>query len=185
MNTTSPVDCPAWKKLEAHAGGWRDAKLAELRSSDAARGERLIAEAPGVRLDYSRQRVGSLTLALLAKLAAERGFDEWRAALFSGQAINTTENRAATHIALRADESAPKAVQDSLTQMVVLATHIRNKRTNRIRRFSRSNTQRRALWESRLGTTVRRTSWPRSRSCLKMQCAGPRNRAEPRADPRQ
>ena len=111
MNTTSPVDCPAWKKLEVHAGGWRDAKLAELRSSDPARGQRLIAEAPGVRLDYSRQRVGSLTLALLSRLAAERGFDEWRAALFAGAKINTTEDRAVTHIALRTGEAASKLLE--------------------------------------------------------------------------
>lgn len=128
MNTISPVDCPAWKKLEVHAGGWRDAKLAELRSSDAARGQRLIAEAPGVRLDYSRQRVGSLTLALLAKLAAERGFDEWRSALFSGQAINTTENRAAAHAAQRAGDGAPNEVQLNLRRMFELCNAIREKR---------------------------------------------------------
>ena len=53
------------------------------------------AEAPGVRYDYSRQRLGAMTLRLLAHLAAERGFSEWREALFAGSAINTTENRAA------------------------------------------------------------------------------------------
>ena len=129
MNTTSPIDCPAWKKLEAHAGSWRNASLAELRASDPARSLRLIAEAPGLRLDYSRQRIGGLTLRLLAQLAAERGFDAWRAALFAGKKINTTEGRAAGHTALRAGEAAPKEVRDVLLRMNNLASKIRGERT--------------------------------------------------------
>ena len=101
MNTTSPLECPAWKKLEAHAETWRKARLDELLAGDSGRARELIAEAPGVQLDYSRQRVGALTLRLLIQLAAERGFDEWRAALFAGQKINATEDRAVTHMALR------------------------------------------------------------------------------------
>ena len=125
MNTTSPADCPAWKKLEAHADTWRKAQLAELLAGDAGRVRQLIAEAPGVQLDYSRQRVGALTLRLLTQLALERGFDEWRAALFSGKKINTTENRAATHTALRANGPVP--------EMLGLANAIRNeKRYKRI-----------------------------------------------------
>ena len=102
MNTVSPLDCPAWKKLEAHAATWRGARLAELQAGDPARARLMIAEAPGVRLDYSRQRAGALTLRLLAQLAAERGFEEWRKALFAGDRINTTEDRAVTHVQLRA-----------------------------------------------------------------------------------
>ena len=123
MNTTSPLDCPAWKKLEAHADTWRTARLADLATGDAARARQLVAEAPGVHLDYSRQRVGALTLRLLAQLAAERGFDEWRAALFSGQAINTTENRAVTHTALRAEGSG--------SDFLALGKKIREKKTYR------------------------------------------------------
>jgi len=103
MNTTAPTACPAWQKLEAHAQGWRAAHLAELASGDAARAKNMVAEAPGLRLDYSRQRAGALTLKLLAQLAAERGFEEWRAALFAGGKINATEGRAAGHVALRAN----------------------------------------------------------------------------------
>jgi glucose-6-phosphate isomerase len=106
MITTAPTACPAWKKLEAHAETWRDASLAELREGDPARSQRQIAEGPGMRLDYSRQRIGGLTLRLLAQLAAERGFDEWRAALFAGEKINTTEDRAVTHMALRTGNAA-------------------------------------------------------------------------------
>jgi glucose-6-phosphate isomerase len=125
MNTTSPLDCPAWKKLEAHADSWRKAQLGELLAGDPGRTRQLIAEAPGVRLDYSRQRAGALTLRLLAQLAAERGFDEWRAALFSGAKINTTEDRAVTHTALRANGAAP--------ELLGLSSAIRNeKRYKRI-----------------------------------------------------
>jgi glucose-6-phosphate isomerase len=106
MNTVSPLDCPAWKKLEAHAATWRGARLAELQAGDPARARLMIAEAPGVRLDYSRQRAGALTLRLLAQLAAERGFDDWRRALFAGEEINDTEHRAVGHIAVRSDEAA-------------------------------------------------------------------------------
>jgi glucose-6-phosphate isomerase len=106
MNTTPPTACPAWRKLQAHAESWRGAHLGELFGGDAARARALVAEAPGVRLDYSRQRLGTLTLGLLAQLAAERGFEEWRAALFAGAKINTTEDRAAGHTSVRSDESA-------------------------------------------------------------------------------
>jgi glucose-6-phosphate isomerase len=108
MNTTSPVDCPAWKKLEAHADNWRAANLGELLAGDPARAKQMVATAPGMQLDYSRQRAGALTLRLLLQLAAERGFDAWRAALFAGERINTTEDRAVTHMALRTAGADPK-----------------------------------------------------------------------------
>ena len=106
MNTTPPNACPAWHKLEAHAESWRAARLAELLASDPARVRSMFAEAPGVRLDYSRQRAGALTLRLLAQLVAERGFEQWRAALFAGEKINNTEDRAAGHTAVRANDEA-------------------------------------------------------------------------------
>ncbi len=83
----------------------------------------MVAEAPGVQLDYSRQRAGALTLRLLAQLAAERGFDEWRSALFAGEAINSTENRAAGHIAVR-NEGVDLEVKDKkrYTRIVNLGT---------------------------------------------------------------
>ncbi len=73
MNTTPPTACSAWRKLEAHAESWRGARLADLFASDPARARMLVAEAPGLRLDYSRQRLGALTLRLLAQLAAAPG----------------------------------------------------------------------------------------------------------------
>ena len=106
MNATPPLDCLAWRKLEAHADTWRSARLAELQAGDPARARQMVAEAPGLRLDYSRQRLGALTLRLLAQLAAERGFEQWRAALFAGAKINNTEGRPVGHTAVRADQDA-------------------------------------------------------------------------------
>ena len=128
MNTTPPTECGAWRKLAAHADNWRQLQLAELAASDPARRSRMVAEAPGVRLDYSRQRVGALTLHLLAQLAAERGLEEWRAALFAGEKINTTEGRAAGHTALRAGDAAPEPVKSNLRKMLELCNTIREKK---------------------------------------------------------
>ena len=126
MNTTSPTACPAWKKLEAHAESWRGTRLAELFAGDMARARSMRAEAPGLRLDYSRQRVGALTLKLLAQLATERGFDEWRAALFAGAPINITQQLPVRHTALRAGTTAPREVRDALVQMGALAAQLRS-----------------------------------------------------------
>ena len=128
MNTRSPVECPSWAKLAQHAESWRTAHLRELFAGDPARGRLFAAEAPGVRYDYSRQRLGAITLRLLSHLAAERGFSEWREALFAGSAINTTENRAAWHTALRAGDGAPQEVKDTLGRMKELVSTIREQK---------------------------------------------------------
>lgn len=101
LPTLPPTQCKAWSDLAHHAESWRDVRLRELLGDDGTRAGQLSAQAPGLRYDFSRQRLGGLTVRLLARLAAERGFDAWREALFSGQAINSTENRAARHTALR------------------------------------------------------------------------------------
>ena len=107
MNTRSPTECPSWAKLAQHAESWRGVHLRELFAADVTRGRQFAAEAPGVRYDYSRQRLGAMTLRLLTHLAAERGFAEWREALLAGSAVNSTEKRAAWHTALRAGDAAP------------------------------------------------------------------------------
>ena len=129
MNTRSPVECPSWAKLAQHAESWRSVHLRELFASDAARGRVYAAEAPGVRYDYSRQRLGAMTVRLLTHLAAERGFAEWREALLAGSAINSTENRAAWHTALRAGDSAPQEVKDTLGRMRQLVDELRTRKT--------------------------------------------------------
>jgi glucose-6-phosphate isomerase len=128
MNTRSPLNCPSWAKLVQHAESWRTVHLRELFAADAARSRVFAAEAPGVRYDYSRQRLGAMTLRLLTHLAAERGFSEWREGLFGGSAINTTENRAAWHTALRAGDSAPQEVRDTLGKMRQLVERLRNEK---------------------------------------------------------
>jgi glucose-6-phosphate isomerase len=126
--THPPTECPAWAKLAAHAEGWRDTHLAELFRHDAGRGARCGAQAPALLLDYSRQRLGALTLRLLAQLAAERGLQAWRGALFDGAPINSTEKRAVRHAALRAGEGAPAEVKGTLARMRALAAGLRGVR---------------------------------------------------------
>src|SRR5574340_1277901 len=105
MNTTSPTQCEAWSRLALHAESWRTVHLRELFANDVARSVQFAAEAPGLRYDYSRQRLGAMTLRLLAHLAQERGFYEWREALLAGKHVNDTEDRAAWHTALRAPDA--------------------------------------------------------------------------------
>ena len=110
-NTTPPTECKSWASLAHHAESWRAVQLRELFASDVARAVQFVAEAPGLRLDYSRQRLGAMTLRLLSHLAVDRGLPEWRDALLSGKKINSTEDRAAWHTALRAGGSLPPEVQ--------------------------------------------------------------------------
>jgi glucose-6-phosphate isomerase len=124
VNTVPPTECPAWAKLAAHAGSWREAKLVDLFANDARRGAQCVAHAPGLELDYSRQRVGALTLSLLTQLAAERGFADWRRALLAGDALNNSEGRAARHMALRARDAAPPEVKQMLARMGALAADL-------------------------------------------------------------
>jgi glucose-6-phosphate isomerase len=128
LNTLSPTDCPAWPKLSHHAEGWRDVHLRDLFANDVARSTQFVAEAPGLRYDYSRQRLGAITLRLLSNLAAERGLPEWREALLSGKPVNTSEKRAAWHTALRAGSSAPKEVRETLLRVRQLTNELRAKK---------------------------------------------------------
>jgi len=91
----------AWKALERHRGELADVHLRELFAADPSRGERIVAEAEGVYLDYSKQRVTDETLGLLVALAGESGVAERRDAMFAGKPINVTEGRAVLHVALR------------------------------------------------------------------------------------
>jgi glucose-6-phosphate isomerase len=127
MNTTPPTACPSWTALAAHAEASRDAHLRELFAADAERRAHFTVQAAGVRFDYSRQRLGAMTLRLLAHLADERGFGEWREALLSGKPINNTENRAAWHTALRS-ANPPAEVRDTLERMRSLASSLRSAR---------------------------------------------------------
>jgi glucose-6-phosphate isomerase len=92
----------SWKALQAHYEKIRSLHLRTLFADDPGRGERLTAEAAGIYLDYSKNRVTDETLALLGRLAGESGLRERIDAMFRGDKINLTEDRAVLHVALRA-----------------------------------------------------------------------------------
>jgi glucose-6-phosphate isomerase len=93
---------PAWKALAAHHKKIQKLHLRELFADDPKRGERLAVEAAGLYLDYSKNRITGQTVKLLLQLAKESGLRGKMEAMFSGEKINTTENRAVLHVALRA-----------------------------------------------------------------------------------
>jgi len=93
---------PEWHALQGHARQLGRRHLRTLFAADTARGQRLHAEAAGLYLDYSKQRVTEETLRLLFKLARACGLNERISAMFSGGKINVTEDRAVLHTALRA-----------------------------------------------------------------------------------
>src|SRR5512142_1773029 len=99
---TSLTHLPAWQALSAHYEQVRGKHLRSLFAADPRRGERFAAEACGIYLDYSKNRIEDETLRLLVRLAEERGLGERREAMFRGEAINATEGRAVLHVALRA-----------------------------------------------------------------------------------
>jgi glucose-6-phosphate isomerase len=93
---------PAWKDLTTHFKSLQDRHLRELFAEDPSRGERLTLESLGIYLDYSKNRITDETLTLLRQLAEESGLQARIDAMFRGDKINTTENRAVLHVALRA-----------------------------------------------------------------------------------
>jgi len=94
-------DRPAWIALGEHYNKIRGVHLRDLFADDPGRGERLTAEAPGLYLDYSKNRVTDETVDLLTELARQSGLAERTEAMFAGERINTTENRSVLHVALR------------------------------------------------------------------------------------
>ena len=96
------TDAASWRALVAHHAKIATLHLRDLFASDANRGERLVLEAAGLYLDYSKNRITDETMMLLSALAAECSLRERIAAMFRGDVINTTENRSVLHVALRA-----------------------------------------------------------------------------------
>ena len=95
----------AWKALEDHQQKMRDVSLRDLFADDPERGRRMTAEAAGVFLDYSKNRITDETLKLLCDLAEQSGLRARIDAMFRGEKINVTEDRAVLHVALRAPKS--------------------------------------------------------------------------------
>ena len=106
MSTPSLTQGPAWKALQVHHREANGLHLRELFAADPRRGESFTAEACGIFLDYSKNRITSETLGLLVALADERGLRGRIEAMFRGDKINSTENRAVLHVALRAPRGA-------------------------------------------------------------------------------
>jgi glucose-6-phosphate isomerase len=135
MPATPLRERKAWQALERHYAEISGVHLRDLFASDPGRGERLTAQAAGIFLDYSKNRVTDETMRLLLELAAESGVPERRDAMFRGEHINVSENRAVLHVALRMPATAHlvvdgqdviKDVHDVLSRMRRLATALRS-----------------------------------------------------------
>ncbi len=98
--------CNAWRALAAHYKEIRELHLRDLFANDPGRGDRMAAEAVGIYLDYSKNRITDETLKLLLQLAEETDLRGRIGAMFRGEKINLTENRAVLHVALRAPRGA-------------------------------------------------------------------------------
>jgi len=128
-------DRPAWKALERHYEELRGRHLRDLFAADSGRGERLVAEGPGLFLDYSKNRITDETVELLGALAEQSGVPGRIAAMFAGEHINVSEDRAVLHVALRMPRSASlivdgvdvvKQVHEVLDRMTVFSERVRS-----------------------------------------------------------
>jgi glucose-6-phosphate isomerase len=100
----------AWSALETHAAELRDRHLRDLFAEDPSRGDRMHAEAAGLYLDYSKHRITDATIPLLVQLAEESGLRGHIDAMFRGDHINVSEDRAVLHVALRMPRDASLVV---------------------------------------------------------------------------
>jgi glucose-6-phosphate isomerase len=126
---------PEWKALQAHYQEIKDLHLRQLFADDPKRGERLTLEAVGLYFDYSKHRITDRTMPLLLELAAACGLRERIDAMFRGEKINTTEQRAVLHVALRMPsgrsivvdgENVVPRVHEVLERMTVFANEVRS-----------------------------------------------------------
>jgi len=138
---------PAWKALAAHYKKAREWHLRDLFADDPKRGERMTAEGAGLFLDYSKNRVTDETLQILLQLAEESGLRARIEAMFRGEKINPTENRAVLHVALRAPRGTSIVVDG---ENVVPQVHAV---LNRMAGFS--NRVRSGAWKGHTGKRIR------------------------------
>jgi glucose-6-phosphate isomerase len=130
-----PSIAEAWAALQRHHAEVADVHLRDLFAADPQRGERLVAEAAGITLDYSKNRVTADTLRLLVELAEAAGLRHRIDAMFTGERINVTEDRAVGHVALRMPrdgefivdgENVVPAVHEVLDRMAAFAERVRS-----------------------------------------------------------
>jgi glucose-6-phosphate isomerase len=135
VGSQQPNETAAWRALATHYQQIKDVGLRQLFADDPGRGERLTAEGAGLYLDYSKNRITDETVRLLLQLAQERGVAERRDAMFRGDKINITEQRAVLHVALRAPRDARILVDGNdvvpevhqvLDAMAAFATQVRS-----------------------------------------------------------
>ena len=138
---------PAWKALDAHCKKVQSLHLRTLFADDPKRGERMTAEAAGIYLDYSKNRITDETLRLLVQLAEESGLRERIDAMFCGEKINITENRAVLHVALRAPRGTSILVDG---KNVVPQVHMV---LDKMADFS--NRVRQGMWKGHTGKSIR------------------------------
>jgi glucose-6-phosphate isomerase len=128
-------EAPAWGRLQAHFAEIRKHHLRDLFAADAERGERLVGDGAGLFLDFSKNRITDETLMLLGELARERGVEERREAMFRGDHINVSEDRAVLHTALRLPRGRSlivdgvdvvKEVHETLDRMATFCERIRD-----------------------------------------------------------
>ncbi len=126
---------PTWAELKRHHGAIAGVHLREMFAGDTDRGERLVVEAEGIRLDYSKNRITDETLTLLSRLAADAGLRERTQAMFAGERINVTEGRSVLHVALRMPRSRSlivdgrdvvKDVHEVLDRMAAFSDRVRS-----------------------------------------------------------
>ncbi len=128
MAATPLRERKAWQALERHYAEISGAHLRDLFAADPGRGERLTAQASGIYLDYSKNRVTDETMALLVELAEESGVPARRDAMFRGEHINVSENRAVLHTALRLPATATLVVdgQDVVADVHAVLSRMRD-----------------------------------------------------------
>jgi glucose-6-phosphate isomerase len=135
MAVTPLRERKAWQDLNRHHAEMAGQHLRELFAAEPGRGERLTMEAVGLYLDYSKNRVTDETMRLLVELARESGVAERRDAMFRGEHINVSENRAVLHVALRMPRTATlvvdgtdvvRQVHEVLDQMADFSNRVRS-----------------------------------------------------------
>jgi glucose-6-phosphate isomerase len=130
-----PIDqTPEWRAMLEHHAGMRERHLRDLFADDPGRAERFTADGAGLFLDYSKHRITDETMGLLLAIARAAGVEERRAAMFTGERINVTEDRAVLHTALRAapdtrlvvdGEDVIAGVHEVLDRMAAFALNVR------------------------------------------------------------
>ena len=143
------IERPAWAALQAHHERIAPLHLRQLFADDAKRGERLRLEAAGIYFDYSKNRLTDETLSLLVQLAEESGLRQRIDAMFSGQRINVSENRAVLHTALRAPSGTSVRVAGESENVVPQVHAVLDKMS------SFANRVRSGAWQGHTGKRIR------------------------------